>query len=147
MRTVLCLSIWFVLITQFAGAKPIVPPIEPLVRLPGTEVGLAIDVDYQQAVKPILTKYCVGCHNEKDNESEVQLQSLANIFKGGPKGAIVIAKEPSESILLKAMLGTIELKMPPEDSHSRPQLRSLLSKDGLNKVQGETTNHCRSSQE
>ena len=116
MRTVLCLSIGFLLTTQFAGAKPFVPPIEPLVRLPGADVGLAIDVDYQQAVKPILTKYCVGCHNEKDNESEVQLQSLANIFKGGPKGAIVIAKEPSESILLKAMLGSIELKMPPEDS-------------------------------
>ncbi len=79
-------------------------------------IGIAIDVEYQREVKPILTKYCVGCHSDKDNESEVQLQSLANILKGGPKGAIVIAKEPAESILLKAMLGTQEPKMPPEDS-------------------------------
>ncbi len=78
--------------------------------------GFARDVEYQREIKPILTKYCVGCHSDKDNESDVQLQSLANILKGGPKGAIVIAKEPAGSVLLKAMLGTIEPKMPPEDS-------------------------------
>ncbi len=79
-------------------------------------LGFARDVEYQREIKPILNKYCVGCHSERDNESNVQLQSLANILKGGPKGAIVIAKEPAESIMLKAMLGTIEPKMPPEDS-------------------------------
>ena len=78
--------------------------------------GHALDVEYQREVKPILTKYCIGCHNEKDNESEVQLQSFANIIKGGPKGAIVVPNDPTQSIMLKMMLGTEEPKMPPEDS-------------------------------
>ena len=78
--------------------------------------GLALDVEYQREVKPILTKYCVGCHNEKDNESEVQLQSFANIIKGGPKGAIILPNDPTQSSMLKVMLGTKEPKMPPEDS-------------------------------
>ena len=108
MKTFLCGSSWILLLTQLVGAKPFEPSDNSTV--------LAIDVEYQREVKPILTKYCVGCHNEKDNESGVQLQSLANIFTGGPKGAIVVAKEPTESILLKAMLGTKEPKMPPEDS-------------------------------
>ncbi len=77
---------------------------------------IALDIEYQREVKPILTKYCVGCHSEKDNESEVQLQSLSNISKGGPKGAIVVAGNSSESALLKVMLGTKEPKMPPDDS-------------------------------
>ena len=76
----------------------------------------AAELDYQRDVKPILTKYCVGCHNEKDNESDVQLQSLANIMRGGPKGAVLIAKNANESSLLKVMQGLQEPKMPPEDS-------------------------------
>ena len=84
---------------------------------------LALDeVEYQRDIKPILTKFCVGCHSEKDNDSEVQLQSLANILNGGPKGAIVVAKTPDESVLLKVMLGTKQPKMPPDDS---PQPSSL----------------------
>ena len=84
--------------------------------IPAQSTGLALDLEYQREVKPILTKYCVGCHNEKDNESEVQLQSFANIIKGGPNGAIVVPNDPTQSILLKMMLGTEEPKMPPEDS-------------------------------
>ena len=84
--------------------------------IPAPNAVLAVDFEYQRDVKPFLTKYCVGCHNEKDNESEVQLQSLANIFKGGPKGAIVVASNASESSLIKVMLGTKEPKMPPDDS-------------------------------
>ena len=77
--------------------------------------GLGSDVEYQRDVKPILTKYCVGCHNEKENESEVQLQTLANIRRGGPKGAVVVAAEAGESSLLKVMQGLQEPKMPPEE--------------------------------
>ena len=84
--------------------------------LPAQSTGLALDLEYQREVKPILTKYCIGCHSEKDNESEVQLQSLANIIKGGPNGAIVVPNDPTQSTMLKLMLGTKEPKMPPEDS-------------------------------
>ena len=77
------------------------------------------DLEYQRDIKPILTKYCVGCHNEKDNDSEIQLQSLANIRKGGPKGPLVVANMPNESHLIRVIRGADQPSMPPKDS---PQL-------------------------
>lgn len=81
-----------------------------------TNVVRANDIDYQGEVKSILTKYCVGCHSEKDNDSEVQLQSLAHIRKGGPKGTLLIANDPSSSLLVKVLTGLQEPKMPPTDA-------------------------------
>jgi len=81
-----------------------------------TSFAMATDIDYQREVKPILTKYCVGCHNDKDNESEVQLQSLAQIRKGSPKGTILVANDPASSMLLKVLNGSEEPKMPPAES-------------------------------
>ena len=78
--------------------------------------GLGSEVEYQRDIKPVLTKYCVGCHNEKDNESEVQLQSLANIMRGGPKGAVIVPSNAAESSLLKVIQGLQEPKMPPAES-------------------------------
>jgi WD40 repeat protein len=79
-------------------------------------LALAKDVDYQIEVKPLLTKYCVGCHNDKDNESEVQLQSIVHIRKGSPKGSLVDTKDPASSLLTKVLVGTHEPKMPPSES-------------------------------
>jgi len=79
-------------------------------------VAPADDIDYHREVKPILTKYCVGCHNDRDNESQVQLQSLAQIRKGGPKGGLLDTNDPASSVLIKVLNGSQEPKMPPEES-------------------------------
>ncbi len=76
----------------------------------------AQEVVYQRDVKPILARYCVGCHNEKENDSDVRLHTLADILKGPPKGAIVIANAAADSTILKVMLGSKQPKMPPDDS-------------------------------
>lgn len=74
------------------------------------------DVEYARDVKPILTKYCVGCHNATDHESDIQLHNLASIMRGGPDGTIIVPKDPVASPLLRLMSGKQEPKMPPEDS-------------------------------
>ena len=79
-------------------------------------VANAEDVEYARDVKPILTKYCVGCHNETDHESDIQLHNLASIMKGGPDGTIIVPRDPVASPLLRLMSGKQEPKMPPEDS-------------------------------
>lgn len=76
----------------------------------------ASEVEYERDVKPILTKYCVGCHNESDHQSEVQLQNLSSIRKGGVNGPIIVASDAEHSALVQLMLGTQEPKMPPDDS-------------------------------
>lgn len=79
-------------------------------------VAIAGDVEYARDVKPIFTKYCVGCHNATDHESDIQLHTLASIIKGGPDGAILVPKDPVASPLWRLMSGKQEPKMPPEDS-------------------------------
>lgn len=79
-------------------------------------VANAEDVEYARDVKPILTKYCVGCHNATDHESDIQLHNLASIMRGGPDGKIIVPKDPVASPLLRLISGKQEPKMPPEDS-------------------------------
>ena len=69
---------------------------------------VAADLNYQRDVKPILTKYCVGCHNEMDHQGDVQLQNLASIANGGPKGPILQTKNADDSLLIRLIEGTQE---------------------------------------
>jgi WD40 repeat protein len=73
-------------------------------------------LEYGRDIKPILTKFCVGCHNPTDHESDVQLQSLVAIKKGGTMGTILQPKDPDGSLMVQLILGTQEPKMPPEDA-------------------------------
>ena len=41
------------------------------------------EVDYQQSVQPIFARYCTGCHNQRDAEGELSLESYADLKKGG----------------------------------------------------------------
>ena len=81
-----------------------------------TENATSAELEYARDVKPILTKYCVGCHNEKDHESDVHLHTLSGIMKGGPDGAIVVQGDPNASIMVKLLTGKQDPKMPPKDS-------------------------------
>ena len=75
-----------------------------------------IDNPYASEIQPILVKYCVGCHNENDHESNLKLHSLASIRSGGDAGPALIPSKPEESLILRRLLGIDEPKMPPEDS-------------------------------
>ena len=75
--------------------------------------------DYEQAVAPILQKYCAGCHNPDDHEGKFSVESFDDIQKGGAHGAAVLAGDPGTSRLIRMVTGAVEPKMPPED---KPQL-------------------------
>ncbi|MEQ1828379.1 MAG: c-type cytochrome domain-containing protein [Pirellula sp.] len=78
---------------------------------------LATDkTDFARDVQPILTKYCAGCHNAQESESEVRLHDFEHVMKGGPDGAIVLPKNASGSPMLHLMTGRLDPQMPPEDS-------------------------------
>ncbi len=71
--------------------------------------------DYQQAVAPILQKYCAGCHNGDEREGEFSVESFDELQKGGEHGAAVLAGDPGSSRMIRLVTGTAEPKMPPED--------------------------------
>ncbi len=68
------------------------------------------------AIKPLLVKYCVGCHNETEHESGLRLHTLSAIRRGGDAGAALVIGKPDESLIWRRISGLDEPKMPPEES-------------------------------
>jgi len=82
------------------------------------------EVDFHRDIQPILTKYCVGCHNATENESDVRLHDHPSLMKGGPDGAIIVPNSADASPMVKLMLGTQDPKMPPDDA-AQPSLADI----------------------
>jgi len=70
-------------------------------------------VDYHESIQPIFSRYCTGCHNDRDAEGELSLESFAGAQKGGVDGAI-LASTAAGSRLIEVLVGSAEPTMPPE---------------------------------
>src|SRR5437773_362725 len=71
-------------------------------------------VDFLRDVKPILAQRCFRCHSSLEQESNLRLDSVPAILKGGDGGAIIAPGKSDESRLIVAVERRGELKMPPE---------------------------------
>src|SRR6476620_4052437 len=81
----------------------------------GPASSLAADnVDFLRDVKPILAQRCFRCHSSLEQESNLRLDSVPAILKGGDGGAVIMPGKSNESRLLAAVERRGELKMPPE---------------------------------
>ena len=56
-------------------------------------------VDFEKQVKPILEAACVNCHDEKEAEGDLRLDSLEHLLKGGDSGAALVPGDPEKSLL------------------------------------------------
>ena len=75
----------------------------------------ADDPDFTREVKPILTKYCAGCHNDDDAEGKLSLESFSSLQVGGESGPALMSGNSASSRLIRVMTGQAEPSMPPED--------------------------------
>ncbi len=73
-------------------------------------------VDFEREVLPALTKNCLACHNAKDAEGDLVLETPQAILKGGFSGPAVVAGKSAESLLLKVAAHQEEPIMPPADN-------------------------------
>src|SRR5262245_2642012 len=71
-------------------------------------------VEFARDVKPILAQRCFRCHSSLEQESNLRLDSVPAILKGGDGGAIFVSGKSDESRLIAAVERRGELKMPPE---------------------------------
>src|SRR5690606_9564704 len=76
---------------------------------------------FQDAVLPILKAKCLSCHRAGKSKGELILADTASIAKGGESGAVFMAGNPMESLLIQRLMLDIEHehRMPPK---GRPQL-------------------------
>ena len=71
------------------------------------------DVDFATEILPIFRKNCLACHNAKDADADLNLESPSAIAKGGESGPMVIPGNADKSQLMAHIRQTEKPFMPP----------------------------------
>jgi mono/diheme cytochrome c family protein len=80
---------------------------------------------FESKIRPLLADKCFKCHGEKKQKGELRLDSRESILTGGDQGPAIVSGKPGESLLIKAVRQTGELKMPPDKKLSDAQIADL----------------------
>ena len=86
---------------------------EASVGLEVAELSREKPVDFTREILPILRKNCLACHNNRDAEGELNLESPATIAKGGESGVAVVSGNAGKSRLMAHVRQIEKPFMPP----------------------------------
>lgn len=77
---------------------------------------LAVPVDYERDIRPILSKHCYACHGALRQQSGLRLDAVQLIREGGDRGPSISPGNIEESTLIAAIRETGDIeRMPPAD--------------------------------
>jgi hypothetical protein len=79
----------------------------------------------ENAVQTLLKANCVPCHNDSTKSGGLAMTSRETILGGGNRGVAVKPGNPSESLLLRAVEQSGDLKMPPGRKLSSEQIEVI----------------------
>lgn len=82
-------------------------------------------VGYDQ-VKEIFRKRCVTCHNPDELRGDLDLKDLAGIKAGSASGPVVVAKDPSASLLYTTVAHLEDPVMPPNSPRLPAREQDLI---------------------
>lgn len=86
-------------------------------------------VSYERDIAPIFRTYCAGCHNDKDLEGGLSVETFALLNKGGDDHAHPVTPgDAAQSFLIKTIEGATKPKMPPKDEPQVPAEELALLK-------------------
>ncbi len=74
---------------------------------------------FAKDVAPILDKWCVACHGEKEAEAGLRLDSYEALLKGAEDGPVIVPGDPDQSQLLGQIERRVRPVMPPKKRLSR----------------------------
>ncbi|HEX9186899.1 MAG TPA: c-type cytochrome domain-containing protein, partial [Vicinamibacteria bacterium] len=83
--------------------------------------------DYGRDVAPILREHCVACHGPQEQESDLRLDSRAEVLKGGMSGYVVVAGKSRESLLVRHVTGAATPRMPQKKPPLPPAQIAVLA--------------------
>ncbi len=85
---------------------------------------------WERDIAPVFRSYCAGCHNDRDMEGKLSVETYAQLRKGGEDHAEPVKPgEPDGSFLIRSIEGKERPKMPPKDEPQLPEAeKSLLRK-------------------
>jgi Planctomycete cytochrome C len=81
---------------------------------------------FDTRIAPLLSKRCLGCHNDELNDGNISFLNRETLLKGGSHGPAIVPGDPEQSVLIHAVRQDGELKMPPGGRLSRREIRSLV---------------------
>ena len=59
-------------------------------------------ITFSGDVRPLLERRCINCHGGKDGiKGGLSLRSYADLMKGGESGAVIVAGDPANSLLVE----------------------------------------------
>jgi mono/diheme cytochrome c family protein len=100
------------------GTRPLLTALLLLSSLAGSRPLVADDSDklFRDSVRPLFERKCFECHSAKADElkGNLRLETLDSILKGGDQGPAIVAGDPENSFLVRALKYMVEdFQMPP----------------------------------
>ncbi|WP_153556149.1 PSD1 and planctomycete cytochrome C domain-containing protein [Roseimaritima sediminicola] len=81
---------------------------------------------FETKIRPVLAEHCYGCHGAEDQESELRVDTLDGMLRGGYAGPAVMPGKPTGSLLLTAVTyQDSDLRMPPDEKLDAQQVADL----------------------
>jgi len=76
---------------------------------------------FQVAAKPMLDKYCIGCHGPEKKKASLRLDTFDALHKGGESGPAFVAGNAAQSLLIKRLhLPSAQDEHMPPDGKPQP---------------------------
>jgi uncharacterized coiled-coil DUF342 family protein len=85
----------------------------------------AADDHFDKHVRPLLVENCQSCHGPEKPKGGLRVDSRSALLKGGDTGPAIVPGKPAESLLVKAIGYTGDLKMPPKGKLSDQEIGLL----------------------
>ncbi len=82
---------------------------------------------FENKIRPLLVEQCFSCHSGKKQRGGLNLESRANLLKGGDTGPALVPGEAAKSLLIRAVSYKEELRMPPRSKLSDQQIADLTA--------------------
>jgi hypothetical protein len=105
--------IGFVLSTGTAAAAP--PP------------GAKAIEHFETRVRPLFVARCQKCHGPEKQRGGLRLDSASGLARGGDSGPAVVPGKPDESLFIRAVRQTGDLKMPPDKKLREQEIADLVT--------------------
>lgn len=80
---------------------------------------------FDDRVAPVLSKRCLGCHNNELKDGGISFMDRDSLIAGGSRGPAIVPGSPAASVLISAVRQEEELKMPPGAKLSEQDIAAL----------------------
>jgi len=80
---------------------------------------------FDTRVAPILTKRCLGCHNEELKNGNISFLDRDSLLIAGTHGPAIVPGKPEASVLIDALRHDGDIQMPPGPKLPSSEIRTL----------------------